>query len=39
MTHGATWPRRIAWFVFLWTAGVGVTLTIAIGIRLWLSSG
>ena len=39
MTHGAAWGRRIAWFVFLWTAGVGVTLAIAFGIRLWLSSG
>ncbi|MDQ0457501.1 hypothetical protein QO005_003859 [Rhizobium paknamense] len=38
MTHGAAWVKRIGWFVFLWIAGVGVTLTIAFGIRLWLSA-
>ena len=37
MTHGATWAKRIGWFVFLWTAGVGVTFAVAFGIRIWLS--
>ena len=39
MTHGAPWQERIAWFFFLWTAGVGVTFVIAFGIRLWLQPG
>jgi hypothetical protein len=38
MAQGAAWAKRIAWFIFLWTAGVGVTLAIAFGIRLWLSA-
>lgn len=30
------WPRRLAWFVGLWAAGVATVAAVGFVIRLWL---
>ncbi len=30
------WPRRLAWFVGLWAAGVAAVAAVGFLIRLWL---
>lgn len=33
---GSGWPRKLAWFVGLWVAGVATVAAVAYGLRLWI---
>ncbi|MGB3271514.1 MAG: DUF2474 domain-containing protein [Xanthobacteraceae bacterium] len=30
------WPRRVMWFVAIWTASVGALALVSYGLRLWI---